>query len=295
MSIIVKTATTFSEQICLLRERGMIVKDTAKAIEVLSDIGYYRLGFYWFPFEKGYPSRHERDHQFRAGTTFENAVTLYYFDHDLRNILTPFLHRIEIHLRTTLIYIVSNHYRNNPTWFADNRIVEVGFLDKLPSLYSDIRKNEAIRFHHSKHKNDIYAPAWKTLEYMTLGNILFLIDHLKNPNLRAQIASTMGIANPKVFASQMQTLRVLRNICAHGHNLFDLHLARSIKPGPIKGLAPEHRSTLSGALEVVSFLLGNISTNRREDFINRVNSLINHAMKQPIAPYISHIVPLRMP
>lgn len=50
-----KTATTIQEQIETLRERGMSIDDEGKAIENLSDIGYYRLGFYWFPFEKTYP------------------------------------------------------------------------------------------------------------------------------------------------------------------------------------------------------------------------------------------------
>ena len=30
----------------------MIINDVEKAKEVLLDVGYYRLGFYWFPFEK---------------------------------------------------------------------------------------------------------------------------------------------------------------------------------------------------------------------------------------------------
>lgn len=47
-----KTATTLNEQIELLEKRGMIFSDIEKAKEILLDIGYYRLGFYWFPYEK---------------------------------------------------------------------------------------------------------------------------------------------------------------------------------------------------------------------------------------------------
>lgn len=45
----IKTATTTEEQIAKLENRGMVILDRAKAEEILSDIGYYRLGFYWFP------------------------------------------------------------------------------------------------------------------------------------------------------------------------------------------------------------------------------------------------------
>lgn len=89
-----KTATTISEQISMLKQRGMAIADENKAKEILFDIGYYRLGFYWFPFEIGYPNKNRRTHKFIQDTNFEDAVALYYFDNDLRNILAPYLHRI---------------------------------------------------------------------------------------------------------------------------------------------------------------------------------------------------------
>ncbi len=270
----------------------MVITDKAKAEEVLADIGYYRLGFYWFPFENKYPNKHNRDHIFSSGTTFEDALSLYYFDHDLRGILTIYLHRIEIHLRTTLIYIVSNYYKSNPTWFADRRIVAADFLRMLPGLYSDIRKNDAIKHHHHKYRNDIYAPAWKTLEYMTFGSILYLIESLKHVDLQQEIALSMGISNLKVFHSQMQTLRVIRNVCAHGHNLFDLKLAQSIKPGKIKGMEKGQRNSLAGGLMVIASILSSISSNRQHEFIDRVNGLLDNANHQPIGRFISHITPL---
>ena len=44
-------AKNVDEQIDLLQSRGMIINDIEKAKEVLLDVGYYRLGFYWFPYE----------------------------------------------------------------------------------------------------------------------------------------------------------------------------------------------------------------------------------------------------
>ena len=45
-----EVATTIDEQIKLLKDRGMNIEDEVKARENLMDIGYFRLGFYWFPF-----------------------------------------------------------------------------------------------------------------------------------------------------------------------------------------------------------------------------------------------------
>ena len=52
-----EVATTIDEQIKLLKDRGMNIEDEVKARENLMDIGYFRLGFYWFPFEKTYPRK----------------------------------------------------------------------------------------------------------------------------------------------------------------------------------------------------------------------------------------------
>lgn len=126
-----KEAINIDEQISLLRQRGMIIDNEDKAKEVLSDVGYYRLGFYWFPFERSYPCKVGRTHEFREGTNFDDIVRLYYFDFNLRGILTRYLNRIEIHLRTFLTYYVSNYYKTSPTWFVDPSIVTANYIQSF--------------------------------------------------------------------------------------------------------------------------------------------------------------------
>lgn len=285
-----KTATTIEEQIVKLKNRGMTICDEAKAKEILSDIGYYRLGFYWFPFEKGYPNKTRRTHNFIQGARFEDAVALYYFDNELRNILSVYLHRIEVSFRTTIIYIVSNHYKRNPTWFADSRIVDAKFIAELPRFYKDIRKNEAIKRHHQKYRNDIYAPAWKTLEYMTFGAMLYLYQNLKDNEVRREIAEKFQVRNLEAFESQMKTIRVIRNVCAHGHNLYDIHFSQSIKTGGLKGLSNKQRSNISGGIIVMEAILKSISANRSCEMITRINRLLSSPHNSCITQILSHIV-----
>ena len=53
-----KQATTVEQQIAILKNRGMQIDlGEEKAKEILLDIGYFRLGFYCFPFETGYPNK----------------------------------------------------------------------------------------------------------------------------------------------------------------------------------------------------------------------------------------------
>ena len=285
----IKTATTIDEQIAKLKKRGMTILDEAKAREILSDIGYYRLGFYWFPFEKSYPNKYGRRHKFVVDAKFEDAVSLYYFDNDLRNILAPYLHRIEVSFRTTIIYIVSNYYKNNPTWFSDSKVIGEDFLKDLPIFYNDIRKNEAIKRHHQKYHNDIYAPAWKTLEYMTFGGMLYLYQNLKEESLKQKIADKFNISNLDAFESQMKTVRIIRNVCAHGHNLYDLHLPQSIKVGELKGLDNKQRHNISGGIIIMASILKAISQNRRDELIYKINALLSNPEFAAILPIIKYI------
>jgi abortive infection bacteriophage resistance protein len=123
-------ATSIIEQIQILKGRGMIFDfEDTKDKEILLDIGYYRLGFYWKPFEI------DKEHNFKDGTKFSDVITLYYLDVDLRNILNKYLTRLEINFRTKLIYYVSNKYKESPTWFADETVVQRNFIDNLSRIY----------------------------------------------------------------------------------------------------------------------------------------------------------------
>ena len=78
---------TIPEQIEHLKELGLIIPDDAKAFEILSDIGFYRLGFYMFPFKKKYPVKVGRDHTIKEGISMDTVLRLYYFDFELRLLL----------------------------------------------------------------------------------------------------------------------------------------------------------------------------------------------------------------
>ena len=159
-----KYTTTIKEQIQLLKSRNMIISDEAKAEEILSDVGYYRLGLYWFPFEKDNKSKN-RKHTFLPDTHFDDIIKLYYFDQDLRNCIAKYLFRIEVDFKTNLVYTVSNHYKDNPIWFADDRCVKKDFIEnQFNCIYDRIKSNyTVIKKHHDKYRNDRFAPAWKTI------------------------------------------------------------------------------------------------------------------------------------
>ncbi len=271
-----RKAIRLDEQIALLQNRGLIINDIEKAKEVLLDVGYYRLGFYWFPFEQTYPNLDNRTHDFRQNADFDDAVKLYYFDFNLRNILHKALSRIEIAVRTYMTYIVSNAYDEKPTWFADPAIVSRGYVQTFPTkVYNDTFKRiPEIARHHRKYLNDVYAPAWKTIENMTMGAMLALYRALHDEDLKIDISKHFGVNFPVVFENYMELLRNLRNTCAHGRVLYDFGPEQSIRRGPAMMRGIGHNQNLNGAIHVVLYLVKQISVNRYNEYKAEIDALI---------------------
>lgn len=272
-----KKATYLHEQIALLRSRGMVITDEQKAEEILLDVGYYRLGFYAYPFEIN-PQQQPRDHTYKPDTDFNQIVDLYYFDHDLRHILMRYISRIEVNIRTFITYTVSNYYRNDPTWFVNSRVVKADFRNNFEQkIYSTLRQNPCIADHHHRYHNDRFAPAWKTLEFMTLGSIITLYESLLDQNLKLQIAKHYGLNTIPLFENYLQTLKVIRNACAHGNHIFDLQLIKAVKKGPLLHFEAEHRHDIYAVLLVLLYFLHHISENREQE----LRIALEKHLKQP--------------
>ncbi|WP_167605515.1 Abi family protein [Maribellus sediminis] len=283
-------ATDTTTQIALLKERGMTLDlPEDKVKEHLLDIGYYRLGFYWYPFQKN------TDHEFIEGTKFSDVIKLYYLDSDLRILLIKYTNRIEINFRTKVIYYVSNHYIESPTWFADPAIVNKEIIDFLDKNYDQkfIKNNKPIKQHHFKHINDKYAPAWKTLEFLTFGNVFNIYKNVKNRALKEQIANEFGVVSLDKFYNLFKVILDIRNSCAHGDVLYDYRRPTGISVIPSIPFNNKDRSSLDSCVRVISYFLGNISKNRQADLKDSIKKLFgkyadNAALKTIIEDKINY-------
>ena len=269
-----KKAFNIEEQITRLKQHGVVFDNEDKAKEILLDVGYYRMGFYSFPFEKSYPALENRTHDVKEGTTFKSIYDLYDFDTRLRRILLNALDRIEVNIRTQITYIVSNHYVNSPTWFADSNIMESGFVSTFEEkVYKTLRDNPVIKRHHDKYINDKYAPAWKTIEFMTLGNLTSLYKAIKEDGVKRAIAGQYG-CSIRVFLNYLETIRVIRNKCAHGNCIYNIETAKGIAGKPAE-VPTDCRHNINGAICVIRYILGTISAERRKELEQDIVALMN--------------------
>ena len=266
-----RTATTIDQQIHHLEKRGMdLDMPKEKVKEILLDIGYYRLGFYWNPFEI------DDKHNFTPGTKFSDVVSLYYFDSDLRNLCSRYLNRIEIFFRTKIIYSLSNKYSDDPIWFINNRVMHYGFVNSFnDKIYTNkfIENNGAIKRHHVKHNNDRYAPAWKTIEFLTFGTVLTLFNSIKSDDDKRLVTQYFNIRNQKIFRNHMNNIVRLRNICSHGSLLYDTQLPTGIKSTPDLNIQGDDRKKLVAVIELLIYYTKKVSLNRGNDLKEAVNKL----------------------
>ena len=112
-----KSAYTIADQIALLKQRGMIFKDEAQACNRLQNISYYRLKDYWWDMQSDTTL-----HLFHPGACFEDVLDRYDFDRKLRLILFGGIERIEIAVRTSLIYHLSIAYGG--LWYLNPALFE---------------------------------------------------------------------------------------------------------------------------------------------------------------------------
>jgi hypothetical protein len=108
-----KPAIDLDTQIALLRSRGLLVPDEARAKHYLRFVGYYRLAGYSLPFQVNYNA--DGSHRFLDGVSFDDVLDLYVFDRKLRLAVTDALERIEVAFRAELSQSMSE--RHGPHWY----------------------------------------------------------------------------------------------------------------------------------------------------------------------------------
>lgn len=259
-------ATDIEQQKAKLREHGVVINDEAFADNALMFIGYYHLGFYLYPFEKTYPYLDKRRrHEVQDGTTIEDAVAMHDFDNDLRCLLQKYLVQIEIAFRHAVIYHMCQKYPDNPCWYLDKTIVDGEVVDTLIVDYEKIKRNEAIKNHHKNHRKSKYAPAWKTLEFETLGTIHKLYDGILRIDDKLPINRQFNVPNVDIFSNYIDSLRHLRNACAHGNIVMDIKLFHTIHKGPAGKFTGAKKQRLAGLIELMKFFLTSISPSLIDD------------------------------
>ncbi len=218
-----KPAKTIEEQLSILDERGMLFQDRTFAKQILLNISYYRLKGYWWDLQID-----RVNHKFQENTYFEDVLNKYNFDRHLRLILFDAVERIEIALRTKMIYHLSlihgPLWYENPTIFNDaNRHSK--HLEKLLKEY-DYSQEIFIREHKRNHSGE-KPEAWKIMEIASMGTLSKFYKNIKHqlPE-KAKVANEMGLSLHSELSSWLEAVVYVRNIIAHHSRLWSRNMVK---------------------------------------------------------------------
>lgn len=116
-----KEFKTYRQQLRILRERGLIIKNGSKAIELLKEEGYYNI-------VNGYKEiflDSSRDEEFfLPNTTFEELYNLCVFDRELRNLYIKYILIFESSLKSSLAHIFSQNHKELNAYLSINNFTD---------------------------------------------------------------------------------------------------------------------------------------------------------------------------
>lgn len=222
-----KPAKSIKEQIDLLKMRGLIINDEQTTASYLSNISYYRLRAYTYPFQ----DNDSKDQPFNQSIKFEQIIDLYVFDRKLRLLVFDALEKIEISLRTQIIYTWAmthgSHWQINPALYRD----PVRFSSHITSLKTEIDRSNETFIDHYKNKYSVPGepPAWMSLEVSSFGLLSLMFLNLNKGQEKKLVTNYFGLNDVSILENWMHCFSNLRNICAHHGRLWNRRFTAHIK------------------------------------------------------------------
>ena len=232
-----KPPLTYTEQVELLKSRGMIIPDAKRTERHLANISYYRMSAYMLPYKKNVNGIILDT--FRDNTTWNKVYDLYVFDRKLRLLVFDVIERLEVSIRTQMIYQLSHKYGSH--WQDNTDIFKSPSTQTSRSgqsvtfdVYSEIQKHIKEQLHNNKaevfiqHYGNKYdmpknPPSWMTVEIMYFNQLSRICKGLKLRKDINGIAAYFGLP-PQIFCSWLHTMNYVRNICAHHARLWNRDL-----------------------------------------------------------------------
>ena len=214
---------SFEAQADLLISRGLEA-DRALLISRLENVNYYRLSGYLYPYRN-------EDNTFKPGTTLTRVWRHYTFDRRLRLVVMDAIERVEVSVRTRLIYELSAIHGGFA--YAEHaalpNLSAEDYARWVEDIGKEMRRSRETFVRHFKEKygdTHVFLPLWMAGEIMPFGGIMTMYRGVSD-EVKKRIALYYNIPD-EVLTSWLRTINVIRNICAHHGRLWNRELG--VKP-----------------------------------------------------------------
>lgn len=297
----IKPFKEYEQLLQQLLEKGMLIPNPERALRKLSQVGYYRLGTFWYPCREIVSSTKPpyRSKVFLPDTNFDEIFKLYLFDKQLRLLLLDAIERIEIALKTKVAHTLG---RQDTLAYLNDEFINQKQLEDFK--YRGISRNawkEWLRRQEGEirrckegfivryNRENEFPPIWVAVETWSLGTISKYYEMLKG-RFQNSIAKELGVNNAKHLVRWLQAITILRNRCAHHTRIWN-QLERSPLKLPtnfsninsLEEFTENERKRLFSLIIIIGFLVKNIGPS--SNWLVRVLELIEQVPDLPIDAY----------
>lgn len=225
---------TYEQQLNKLKnEKHLTISNSAYAKEVLEKLGYYSLiGGYKNLF------KHPASGKYIYGVTFEEIVSLYYFDEELRTLFLKYILHVERHIKSMMSYYFCEKYGDNQCAYLDKNnynlskrnASEIERLVKALNKTVSLPNNYAYITHHAKVYGNV--PLWVAMNALTFGQVSKMYQYA-HTDIRTKIAKRFGGISEKQLHQLITIVARCRNVCAHGERLYSFRIRETIPNMPL--------------------------------------------------------------
>lgn len=221
-----KQILTITQQVQSYIDAGMTITSRGDVEKALKSIGFYRLRGYSFHLYDNSTKKYV------PGTKFEDILKLYQFDQKLSDLIFSMISKIEVALRVRLVESLLVHgdalILQDSSFFKEKKL----YWQNMSAIASEIARSNDVFIKHNFDNHEGEVPVWAAVEVLSFGTLSKIIKNLKTGTGSAysilaanyQYTSKKGnLVKPsqKMFASWVQGISVLRNMCAHNSRIYN--------------------------------------------------------------------------
>lgn len=238
-----KEFKTTSEQIELLKQRGLIIPDEERAKKYLLSQNYYNL-------INGYARFFPREgDNYTAQTSFDEITSLYVFEREFKQVLLLGILEAETHLRSIFAHRFAEKFKDEPYAYLNINCYEQDKTLLVAKTISNLsrkflahnkdksNKNSSIAHYLRKYK---HVPIWVLVNHIEFGELRHLLKHSKKSLqnkickdclefIGQNIPDNHSQFQPETLNSFLENINDIRNICAHNNRLLGFRCHQSTK------------------------------------------------------------------
>lgn len=255
-----KVALSPQALLAKLKSRGLVAEDEDLALKYIGYVGHYRLKGYWYQLIDSVSG------SFLPETSFEQIVSRYECDREIRAVILESVERLEVAVRTTICNHLSLKY--SPHWYLNLQVFlptrSFGMGQMLSRIEQEVGRSnqkEFIAAYYTHYGDPYLPPGWAMSECVSLGMWSRTFSILRDPLDKKAISTKFGITQVEVFASWLHTLTVLRNMAAHHDRFLGCKLGVSPTNFKQKNIRFADNKSVYAALTMIHVLLEAIGFN----------------------------------